>query len=1056
MLFALPVLALAIIAGIVYVQKHEAPPPVRESEHFPRGEAAYFAGDYDAAIAAFLESIAAQPRDPRPYYRLVDAHARRGDLDAVEPVLLSLLAADSTNARAYYGLGALAVRREDLDAGLRAGRRAVALDPFFGYGYLLLGSVHNYAGRPREAVQAWRRARKVFRDQGNREDEAWALNRIALIHRQRGDFRKAIADFAEALSLQRALDDRSAQVVVLGNLGLTQADLGDLEQAMQAFRQARAFARETGDRESECWILSNLAFLDILAGRYHRAIACSDTSIALARELDDPYEEVSGLLNRATAYVDLGNPVQALAACREALPIAESVADPRHRAGVLLVMADAYRDLGRLDRARAHYAQCDSVYRDIGLASGAGSAVCGLCEVAVQEGDTTYAVTTAERTLQFFADAGYAEGEELVALLLSRLTLHRGEPDRALAFAHHAVQLSERDGRRSRAAIGRIRAAAANLALGNRADAETDARLGQQLARAVRNPDVIWLAEMTLADVLRDSDPEGALEHYRAAMDAVESSQRQLRLEEFKARMLQNRIELYFKAADLLLELDRPAEALIVCERARARALSDFLAASPEPVAPRVPSRLAARHEALEATLRTQRASLAALAAVEKPDMPRIATLERAVARTRQQRDDVRTQILLQDARYGAVLPGAAIPDAAQIVRTLDPGVALLEYFLGPQQAICFVVGDGQVRAVRLPVSEAELSRDVDALRQPLLAPRSVTTLAFDTAAARRLREVLLDPVLPLLGETGRETTRLIVVPDGPLHYLPLEMLFVAPPAPAATAGAPTAADTLFAAFGRAAFVGSRYTVSYLPSASWLVLADATRTGDTAPTARRSLLALGSPPGADGLVPAARLRFADREARSIAARFPDAVLRIGTEATERDFKTLAPEFQLLHLASHGVVDERIPLYSGLVLGSDAAAAAGGDATYQDGFLHAYEVLDLPLHCELTTLSACQTGMGRYYAGEGLLGLTRSFLYAGSRRMLVSLWSVNDASTAILMEHFYAHLARGRDAAAALQQAKVELRETVVTSPNGQSLSYAHPFFWAAFVLIGEP
>ncbi len=1043
------VLVLLVLAGGLLHFFRDRPPPLqRDDVHFPPGEVAYFAGDYEAAIASFKQSIEVAPRDPRPYYRLVDACFRQGDLPAAEVFLRSLLAADPENARAHYGLGCLALKRQDLPAARAEAERAAGLDRHFGHARLLLGSAHNLAGRPEQALRAWRQARKIFRAAGARLDESWALNRMGLVLRQKGEFRQALREFTGALALQRAEGDRPAQLIVLGNLALTQADLGDLERSLAALEEALAIAREIGDRENECWILNNLAYLDILAGQFESAIACSDTAIAIAREIGDPLEEVSGLENCATAYLDLGNPVRAVEICQEALPIAESIVDPRHRAGVLLVLAEAYGELGRSESARSAYARCDSIYGEIGLAAGSVSALVGLCQVAVQEGDTTYALVEGERALETFAEDGYAEGEEFVALMLCDLVLRRGDPQRAVALATRAVKLSSRDGRRSREALARARRVGARLALDDIAGAAADAREGRRLARLVRNPEVFWRCEMAAGDVKRPVDPAGALQHYQAAMEAVESVRRELRLEEFQAAYLADRLELYFKAADLLAQLGRPAEALMVCERSRARALTDFLAASPVPVLPQVPAALAAESRELEARIQTLQATLAAVAAGPDADPRRLDALEDQIAVARTRGQDLRTRILLQDPRYGAVMPAGTLPGPERILASLRPGEALLEFFLGPRTSLCLVATADRINVVRLEVGIAALASRIHRLREPLLAPRSLATLSFDVSLARWLRERILDPVAPFLAGVNR----LFVVPDGPLNYLPLEALPVSSPAAGAT-------DTLFASFGGTRFVGDRYAVSYLPSASFLVLAAGGQEPETEPTARRSLLALGDPAGPEtpvagtaavaGAGSGDRLLYADREVRAIARLFPDAVVRSGAEASEVCFKALAPSFRFLHVSSHGKLDERVPLYSGLAL-------YPGPSGREDGFLHAYEVLSLRLNCDLVTLSACQTGLGRLYAGEGLLGLTRSFLYAGAQQALVSLWSVNDASTAILMESFYANLAAGLDAPRALQQAKSALRAVVVSGPGGRPLAYAHPFFWAPFVLIGLP
>jgi CHAT domain-containing protein len=342
---------------------------------------------------------------------------------------------------------------------------------------------------------------------------------------------------------------------------------------------------------------------------------------------------------------------------------------------------------------------------------------------------------------------------------------------------------------------------------------------------------------------------------------------------------------------------------------------------------------------------------------------------------------------------------------------------------------------------VRLPVGGSTLADEVEELRRPMLAPWSLGTLSFDVALAERLREQIFDPLTPFLNDA----TRLIIVPDGPLHRLPFEALVLG-------SGEIRDSGTLYGMFKTCEFVGDRYAIVYLPSSCLPAFPSGDQPDRGGASSRRDLLAFGNPRIAQDrseLGGGGALVHSEREVRALEPLFADAVLCVGDAATELQFKRLAPNFRYLHISSHGVADEATPLYSGLQLALDP----GGR---EDGFLHAHEVLSLPLSCDLVTLSACRTGLGRLYAGEGLIGLTRSFLYAGAEQVLVSLWSVNDASTAILMGRFYANLKEGWPASEALQEAKAALRATVSTGSGGRQVAYAHPFFWAPFVLVGAP
>ena len=1033
---------LALVCVALGLGCEPSPPATpREEVHYPQGEAARLAGDYDAAIDAYLLSIETEPHDPRAYYGLVDAHARRGDLDAAEPSLRSRLAADADNACVRYGLGCLAVKRGDLDTALAEARYAIAQDPHLGHGHLLLGTVHYYAGRPPDALAAWSEARKVFRRQADRKYEAWALNRTALVRRELGDLRGAVTEFGEALALHRALGDQQAEQLVLGNLGLAQADLGDLAGALTRFEEALALARDVGDLYSECWGLTNLSFLCNLAGGHRLAVEYADSAIVLARSLGSPKDELTALLTRATACNDLGDPVRALMACRRAMPLADSLADQRHRGSLWATMGRAYLSLGRFDPARDSYVRCDSLFRAIETESGSWEARIGLCEVAIQEGDTVAAVAQARETLASCADAGYAEGEEFLALFLSDLMREQGEIAEAERHATRALDLSRRDGRRTREARAHVRLSRVHLSRGDAKAARQAARQAIEIAREIRSPEITWECEAAAGYALRGSDPTRSLMHYEAAMEAVEAVRRNLRIEEFKAAYLAGRTELYFEAAELLTRLGRAADALSVCERSRARAFRDVLATGPAPISPRVELELAERQRAIDRELGTLRATRARLARLPDVDRGRVIELDRDIARVRRRWEQLRAEILLQDPQYGMLLPEVRGPQASEIADALAPAEALLEYALGSDTSLCFVVRDGGVQAVELPFGRETLAAEVQELLRPLRAPRSLSALHFDLALARRMRERLFDPVASRLA--GIE--RLVIVPDGALHYLPFEMLVL-------SADPPASVDRVHRFFEGVRFLGDAYAIRYLPAASLLgfprrAAAGATETllamGDPSLAGRRGAAHPGESPAAWLAPDMPPLRSSAREVAALGRLFPDARVETGVRATETRFKNLASRYRYLHLSTHAFVDEEVPLYSAIMLAPEPSSD-------DDGLLHAYEVLTLPLDCELVSLSGCQTGRGRLYAGEGLLGLTRSFFYAGARQALVSLWSVNDDAAAMLIEQFYRGLREGRDPARALQDAKEHVRGATIGEMSG-----AHPFFWAPFVLIGS-
>ncbi|MBI3963033.1 MAG: CHAT domain-containing protein [Deinococcus sp.] len=247
----------------------------------------------------------------------------------------------------------------------------------------------------------------------------------------------------------------------------------------------------------------------------------------------------------------------------------------------------------------------------------------------------------------------------------------------------------------------------------------------------------------------------------------------------------------------------------------------------------------------------------------------------------------------------------------------------------------------------------------------------------------------LLAPLAPALADRG-----LVIVPHGPLHYLPFHALYD----------------------GRQ-YLLERHQVSYAPSAAvWQMCLG------KQPRALGPALVLG--------VPDQGIPYVLDEVRGVGQTLGQARVLIGAEATTEALRRWGPEARLIHLASHGAFRADNPLFSALRLG--------------DGWLTAREVYGLELRGTLVTLSACDTGLNQVAAGDELIGLARGFLYAGAPSLVVSLWTVHDQAAAALMQHFYTALSQGLGKAAALRLAQLE---TLADHP--------HPYYWAPFVLMGQ-
>ena len=361
----------------------------------------------------------------------------------------------------------------------------------------------------------------------------------------------------------------------------------------------------------------------------------------------------------------------------------------------------------------------------------------------------------------------------------------------------------------------------------------------------------------------------------------------------------------------------------------------------------------------------------------------------------------------------------------------LSPDEAVVSYFIGDSTQYAFTITATQFQATTLP-QDSLLDRRVQTLRRTIKLDSTSRTEYQQQAYA--LYQQLLAPVVADSLLTG--IRRLTVIPDGALGYLPFELLLTQP----------ASADTEYAALP---YLMRDYTVRYGYSATWLFhpfSRSARPTQDQyiafAPSYPASVsdstqqLALGR--FRDQVSP---LRFNGQEANNI-QQYLSGVALTDKEAVERRFKEEANQYRIIHLAMHALVDDENPMYSRLVFTPDATD------TLEDGYLNAYELYNMELSADLAVLSACETGYGKLEQGEGIMSLARAFAYAGCPSIVMSHWTVEDAASAQLMNHFYRYLSEGLPKDEALRQAKLAYLETA-------SLQDTHPFFWGNFVVIGD-
>jgi tetratricopeptide (TPR) repeat protein len=848
------------------------------------------------------------------------------------------------------------------------------------------------------------------------------LEQLAQVEAEHGRLNRVCSLLEEGADALGAHGDTAAQTEWLTMLGRARADGRDLAGAQAALESAVALSTEGSPQKAVA--LGELGRLLVQRTRYGQAIEPLKRSIELRRRLghhDAPLAARLGDLG--LAFLRIGQVEQARRSLHDAEEVIAATAPDSIDAAVIQEsLGQAEYLLGDLDGARRRFDQAIQLHRATG--SDPGQTLKALGKLALVEKESGNVDMAAELLEEILAQERRADpGSRDVAVTLQKLgslELERRNLDRAEPLLREAAELfgtaapEALDYATTLGTLARLRAqrndATEAEALLRQAAAVAGAVAGGslELGLALASRGLI-LCRSARRDEGIASLEEGVrvLEAYRVGVGRGVSDAAFERLHPSYLALLDAYAE---RAA-----VGDDARAFAVTERTRARVLTELLAERDLTLRPETPEQTKLLEE--ERTARGHAAAaynaLAAARIDPGTDEETLVALQAAEADAEDALERARVQLRAGFPAYAAL----RYPELASLEETqalLAPGTLLLEYAVTATATHLFVVDRERVQFVTLPLPLARAAGLVSQAVGPYHAAEF--TLPNANAAAAELGTVLLSP---LLATERREVERLIVAPDGPLHYLPFGLL----PDPGAAGG------------GR---LVDRFSFSYVPSATTLrTLLEARR--DRQPT-QPSFVGFGDPePWRADFPP---LPGSRTELQRIAKRFAGRVtIRLGRDATEAAVRGTVAGHRYVHFATHGFADDQRPLYSGLVL---SRAAADGDPTV-DGLLQAYELFDLPLDGAVVVCSACETGLGRLRAGEGIVGLSRALFYAGAEALVLSLWRVPDLATAKLMDEFYAQLLAGNSVAQALRYAQYLVsRRSVVDDP----------LLWAAFVVVG--
>lgn len=819
-------------------------------------------------------------------------------------------------------------------------------------------------------------------------------------------FREALQSFETALTIYQDSDvrttfsqeSRAMEAIALKNIGAVYRSIGQLRRALGYFSQALPIFREVGDRTQESRTLGGIGVIYDSIGQPQQALEYFNQALLISQDVGDRRGEAATLTGIAVVYNNFGQPQRALEYYSQALPISQEVGDRAGEASILSNIGAVYRSIGQPQGALEYLNQALAISQDVGDRAREASILSGIGLISNSIGQPQGALEYLNQALAINQEVG-ARVEEAIALNNIGLVYYSiGQPQQALEYYNQALPILQEVGDRTKEAV-----ALNNIGVSYRSIGQPQQAL-EYYGRALlisqdvgyRVGEVITLSNAGSAYEDQDKFTE-AIKYYQRSINVTESIQGEIQLEGLKSSFASTHIDTYARLTNLLIEQGEFVEAFNYTERGKARAFLDQMASGQVDFRAGVDYQLLQQEQDLSNQIITLQRQLIALNNRPQDERNYDAIDEATNQLSALQREyaNLLTQIKLQSPATASLVAVDVAP-LEEIQSLLEPDTTLVEYFVTDDRTFAFIITRTSFDTVTLNISREDL---VDAIT--LL--RDFADLSDEIPPElQQLHQILIEPLQEYL-----TTSQLVIVPHDILHYLPFAAL---------TDG------------GR--YLSDRYTLSLLPSANVLRFLPLSH-----PSQTNALMAFGDP-----ITPVALsgLSSAQTEVEAIARLF-NTTSFINSEATESRVRSQAPTANILHLAVHGEYNPINPLFSTLYLTAD---------DQNDGRLEVHEIygLDLTQQTNLVVLSACQTNIGEQSRGDEIVGLNRAFLYAGTPAVMSSLWDVDDAATALLMEQFYTHLQMGSDSATALQRAQQAVR---------QNPEFAHPYYWSAFSITGR-
>jgi CHAT domain-containing protein/Tfp pilus assembly protein PilF len=964
---------------------------------------------YEQAINEFKILLANYPEFHLPYRNLVESYIFLGDIDTARYFFQNLKDKDSLNPNIFYALSRLDFQQGEYEKSLHNLKQCISLDPTYPDAYGPFGGLA-----------------EIYKANGNLEngeifltdliekspENPYSYYGLGRIYMKKYEWGNALEMFNKSIALD------SNQVLSYHSMRFVYQILGDYNNSLKMSRTLLNRARYMNDLEMVAYALLKIGDIYFLTGDLNKSLSYLNQSLKISYNIGSKKREGIALNTMGAVFATLGNHKKALKYFQLSLNLVRKTGVVRTEIRTLYNIGLIHKDLKNYQEAFNFFDQALQIAKKRKYKIESSMIQTGIAETYSDLKNFTNALHNFNEALNIAIEVGNEAEQAYILKNIGDVYHQIGNFENAIKYHNKALELSE----------------------------------------LIRDVQIVWEARAGLgANYHKMGDFEKAIYYYSNATAIYDSIRQNLDIQSLVGGLLDDKYEVYPSIIQLLGDQQKIDEAYKFTEKYKANTLLKILSRGNFLLTELLPDSLRLTLIEVRDHLANLHTSFSKELAKPEQNNQRLLELEQQITEYEIKIATIRNSVKRNFKEFYKLTVYEPLSIYEVQNEILKPGQLLIEFVVGSQSTSVFVVGNDTAIYKKLLITRNELKQLLVGLssiynflsqhtgngRDIIINPDQAD---FSIPPAFTLYKTILGDFESLL----RESSEIIIIPDDFLYYLPFEILVTD------TSAVGTRYD-----FENANFLIQDIIISYSPSASLL---NPLLTRSRNPS--KGILAIGNPKygrGEETLFDSTTVDFklleignisgwkenffqlpsTKTEVNNIIKIFPGSSSRVyvGESASELSFKENAKNYQIIHLASHFIVNDQEPLYSKVVLTKT-------DKSKEDGFLQTYEIFDMELNAELVVLSACNTALGKLNKGEGIVGMTRAFRYAGVPSMVVSLWNVDDEATSLLMQNFYKYLKEGLKKDEALRLAKLEYLKKA-------DLRKKDPYYWAPFILIGD-